>query len=184
MVHKHSENWKLKISYCNKKLSFRSQIDIIWTDYFKKLPLSGSPWLSFLKMLEGWLLSDKITPARRVHVHVIQFPTIRCHNVSQCFVCIASNDCIVWSFAMLMFALPDTLQATQLCLNFMENKPHITLILLPPAVKVLWPHNPRFLTALEAVWGPCLPRQHRASPLPPRVQKPSPPGRAWYCCCS
>lgn len=97
---------------------------IIWTDYFKKPRVSGSTFF-FLRMLEGWILSDKIILSRKVNIHkTVQFPKRSCQRLSQYFVCIASRI-ISWSdsFHLVpMLALQDTSQFFQLVLKLMGTR--------------------------------------------------------------
>lgn len=72
---------------------------------------------------------------------------------------------------MLLFTLPDILQTAQLFLKFTGNKLPITQIPLPPALKVLSPHNPSFCTAWEAEWGWCIPRKTQGISAPSRAQR-------------
>lgn len=79
----------------------------------------------FLRMLEGWILSDKIILSRKVNIHkTVQFPKRSCQRLSQYFVCIASRI-ISWSdsFHLVpMLALQDTSQFFQLVLKLMGTR--------------------------------------------------------------
>jgi len=82
----------------------------------KKPPLYGSTSLSTPP--PKWLKVDfcqiKLFQQRRSTYRSLY--SLSCHRMSQYFFCVASNNLVVWSFAMLMFALPDNSQTAQLFL--------------------------------------------------------------------